>query len=57
MPKIHDGLTVIQSSMVWVVWDKRAKNVEKKPSDVRYVIFIITRILYLFQFKGRAFFQ
>ena len=38
-PKIHDGLTVIQSSMVWVLWDKRAKNVEKKPSDVRYCYF------------------
>ena len=25
--------------MVWVVWDKRAKNVEKKPSDVRYCYF------------------
>ena len=37
--EIHDGLTVIQSSMVWVVWDKRAKNVEKKPSDVRYCYF------------------
>ena len=33
---IHDSLTVFQSSMVWVVWDKRAKNGEKKPSDVRY---------------------
>ena len=38
-PKIHDGLTVFQSSMVWVVWDKRAKNVQKKPSDVRSCYF------------------
>ena len=43
--------------MVWVLWDKRAKDVEKKPSDVRYCYFYNKRILYLFQFKGRAFFQ
>ena len=40
-PKIHGGLTAFQSSMVWVVWVKRAKNVEKKPSDVRYCYFYI----------------
>ena len=38
-PKIHDDLTVFQSSMVWVVWGKRAKNVEKNPSDVTYCYF------------------
>ena len=32
---------VFQSSILWVVWNKRAKNVEKKPSDVRYCYFYI----------------